>query len=114
MWRAARRSDHLARIQASPHRRAVECIHDKILGNTFNATSRFSRVSRARNTSPMPPVPMLAVAPYWLNVLLAYFAQRSLRILLIGCSTKISLLTELQPRDDPATFRSHHHFLNVA
>jgi hypothetical protein len=33
----------------------------KSRGNTFTATSRFSRVSRARNTSPIPPAPMGAV-----------------------------------------------------
>ena len=30
-------------------------------GRTFSATSRLSRVSRARYTSPMPPAPMRAM-----------------------------------------------------
>src|SRR5688572_931714 len=36
--------------------RSLSCAN--ATGNTLMATSRFNRVSRARNTSPMPPAPM--------------------------------------------------------
>ena len=41
-------------------REPVEVAGERV-GHTFSATSRLSFVSRARNTSPIPPTPMLAM-----------------------------------------------------
>ena len=47
----------------SPRARTAPCVSGSLAnesGNTFSATSHFSRVSRALYTSPMPPAPMSA------------------------------------------------------